>query len=190
MNGTGSTDGLASIYLDDVAAQFRKLKELAERALAQVSDRDLTVTLDAESNSIAALVQHMAGNLRSRWTDFLTTDGEKPDRDRDSEFEVERLDAARARAELLARWDEGWELLFAALAGLTAGDLLRTVYIRAEAHSVPQAIHRQLTHQAYHVGQLVLLAKHFAGAGWQTLSVAKGKSRERNAEMFGRNRAG
>jgi hypothetical protein len=186
---SGNVDGLASLYLDDVVAQFRTLKLQAERALAQVSDRDLTVTLDAESNSIAALVQHMAGNLRSRWTDFLTTDGEKPDRDRDSEFEVDRLDAARARAELLVRWEEGWERLFAALASLTAGDLLRTVYIRAEPHSVPQAIHRQLTHQAYHVGQLVLLAKHFAAAGWQTLSVAKGKSRERNAEMFGRNRA-
>jgi uncharacterized damage-inducible protein DinB len=187
---SGNTEALARIYLDDLVAQFRNLKQQAERALAQVGDGQLTATLDAESNSIATLMQHMAGNLRSRWTDFLTTDGEKPDRDRDSEFEAGGLDPARARAELLARWEEGWQRLFATLGSLTAGDLLRTVHLRAEPQSVPQAIHRQLTHQAYHVGQLVLLAKHFAGDRWQTLSVAKGKSRERNAEMFARLRPG
>jgi hypothetical protein len=186
---SGDAAGLASVYLEDMVAQFRNLKQQAERALAQVGDQQLTATLDAESNSIAVLVQHMAGNLRSRWTDFLTTDGEKPDRDRDSEFEIGGLDAAHARAQLLAGWEEGWELAFAALGSLTAGDLLRTVHLRGEPQSVPQAIHRQLAHQAYHVGQLVLLAKHFAGAGWQTLSVPKGKSRERNAEMFARYRA-
>jgi hypothetical protein len=186
----GNAEDLASIYLEDMVAQFRKLKQQAEQALAQVGDPQLIATLDAESNSIAALVQHMAGNLRSRWTDFLTTDGEKPDRDRDGEFEIGGLDAARARAQLLARWEEGWERLFATLGSLTAGDLLRTVRLRGEPQSVPQAIHRQLAHQAYHVGQLVLLAKHYAGAGWQTLSVPKGKSRERNAEMFARHRTG
>ncbi|MBV8201885.1 MAG: DUF1572 family protein [Acidobacteria bacterium] len=183
---SGDTEALASIYLDDLAAQFRTLKQQAERALAQVGDAQLTATLDAEGNSVAILIQHVAGNLRSRWTDFLSTDGEKPDRDRDSEFETGRLDPARARAELLARWEDGWGRLFATLESLTAADLLRTVYLRAEPQSVPQAIHRQLAHQAYHVGQLVLLAKHFAGAGWQTLTVPKGKSRERNAEMFAR----
>jgi uncharacterized damage-inducible protein DinB len=183
---SGNAEDLASLYLDDMVTQFRKLEQQSERALAQVSDGQLTATLDAESNSIATLVQHMAGNLRSRWTDFLTTDGEKPDRDRDSEFEVGSLDPARARAELLARWEEGWECLFTALGSLTAGDLMRTVTIRGEPHSVPQAIHRQLAHQAYHVGQLVLLAKHFAGPRWQTLSVPKGKSREHIAAMFAR----
>jgi len=178
--------GLASLYLEDLVAQFRYVKQQCERALAQVSDAQLTVALDADGNSIAVLMQHMAGNLRSRWTDFLTTDGEKPDRDRDGEFELAGLDAARARAQLLARWEEGWGRLFTALAGLTSGDLLRTVYLRGEAQTVPQAVNRQLAHQAYHAGQLVLLAKHFAGAAWQTLSVPKGKSRERNAEMFGR----
>jgi hypothetical protein len=183
---TGHEDHLASLYLEDVIAQFRNLKVLAERALARVDDGDLTATLDPEGNSIAVLVQHMAGNLRSRWTDFLTSDGEKPDRDRDSEFEAATLQPALARAELLSRWEEGWGRLFAALGGLTAGDLLRTVHLRGEPQSVPQAIHRQLTHQAYHVGQLVLLAKHFVGAGWQWLTVPKGKSRQRNAEMFAR----
>jgi Protein of unknown function (DUF1572) len=185
---SGSERDLAAIYLEDIAAQFRLLKQLADRALAQVSDEHLAATLDPESNSIAVLLQHMAGNLRSRWTDFLTTDGEKPDRDRDREFEAGQPEPGRARAELLARWEDGWGRLFATLGGLTAGDLLRTVHLRGEPQSVPQAIHRQLTHQAQHVGQLVLLAKHFAGAGWQNLSVPRGKSRERNAEMFGRAR--
>jgi hypothetical protein len=185
MSGAGE-NSLASLYLGDVAKQFRKLKELAERALAQVGDRHLATALDADGNSIAVLVQHMAGNLRSRWTDFLTSDGEKPDRDRDGEFETG--DGGPGRAELLARWEEGWSCLFATLSALTAGDLLRTVYVRAEPHSVPQAIHRQLTHDAYHVGQLVLLARHFAGPAWQSLSVPKGKSREYNARMFGQAR--
>ena len=186
--GTSDDDGLAHLYLADVIVQLGKLKELAERAVARVSDRQLTETLDADGNSIAVLIQHMAGNLRSRWTDFLTTDGEKPERDRDGEFEDAQLEPGRARAELLARWEEGWGRLFATLGALTAADLLRTVHLRGEAQSVPQAIHRQLSHQAQHVGQLVMLAKHFAGAGWQTLTVPKGKSRERNAEMFARAR--
>ena len=180
-----SEDGLAGLYLADVIEQFRKLKQLAERALARVSDRQLEATLDPDGNSIAVLIQHMAGNLRSRWTDFLTTDGEKPDRDRDAEFEPE---AGLDRARLLARWEEGWSRLFETLAGLTAEDLRRTVHVRAEPHSVPQAIHRQLTHHAYHVGQLVLLAKHFAAGSWESLTVPKGKSREHNAELFGRAR--
>jgi hypothetical protein len=183
--GASDDDGLAHLYLADVIAQFTKLKELAERAIARVSDRQLTETLDADGNSIAALIQHMAGNLRSRWTDFLTTDGEKPDRDRDAEFEVA---AGIDRAHLLGRWQEGWSRLLETLAGLTPADLRRTVYVRAEPHSVPQAIHRQMTHHAYHVGQLVLLAKHFAAGGWESLSVPRGKSREHNAKMFARAR--
>ena len=179
--GASDDDGLAHLYMADVIAQFGKLKELAERAVARVSDRQLTETLDADGNSVAVLIQHMAGNLRSRWTDFLTTDGEKPDRDRDAEFEVA---AGVDRADLLGRWEEGWSRLFEALRDLAPADLQRTVYVRAEPHSVPQAIHRQMTHHAYHVGQLVLLARHFAAGSWESLSVPRGKSRERNAEMF------
>jgi hypothetical protein len=174
---------LATLYLSDVMTQFRMLKQSAERALGQVADADLTRTLDGESNSIAVLMQHMGGNLKSRWTDFLTSDGEKPDRDRDAEFE---LRGEVTRAALLARWNEGWDLLFATLAALTPADLLKTVEIRWEPHSVPQAIHRQMTHQAYHVGQIVMLCRHYAGPSWFTLSVAKGKSRELNAELQAR----
>ncbi|PYQ63391.1 MAG: hypothetical protein DMF53_10280 [Acidobacteria bacterium] len=173
----------AALYLEDVVNQFRVYKGLAERALAQVRDEDLFVTLDPESNSLAMLIQHMAGNLISRWTDFLTTDGEKPDRDRDSEFETRD---GTTRAALLARWEEGWRRLFEALAGLTEEDLTRTVLIRAEPHSVVRAIDRQLTHQAYHAGQIVFLAKHLASDHWNNLSVPRGKTREFNAEMLAR----
>jgi uncharacterized damage-inducible protein DinB len=176
----------AVLYLEDVAAQFRTYKSLADRALAQVRDEDLFVALDPESNSLAVLIQHMAGNLISRWTDFLTTDGEKPDRDRDSEFETKD---GTARAALLARWEEGWSRLFKALAGLTEEDLTRTVTIRAEPHSVIRAINRQLTHQAYHTGQIVFLAKHLASEHWKNLSVPRGKTREFNAEMLARSGA-
>ncbi len=177
----------AATYLEDVAEQFRKYKTLADRALAQVRDEDLFVTLDPESNSLAMLIQHMAGNLISRWTDFLTTDGEKPDRDRDSEFVVR---GGTTRASLLARWEEGWRCLFQAFAALTEEDLSLTVLIRAEPHSVIKAIDRQLTHHAYHTGQIVLLAKHFASDHWQTLSVPRGKTTAFNAEMFGREKPG
>jgi hypothetical protein len=172
---------LATLYLEDVAAQFRQLKGQADRALAQVSDGDLVAVLDPQANSIAVLVRHVAGNLLSRWTDLLTSDGEKPDRDRDGEFVTPE---EMRREELLAGWEAGWRCLFAALAELSEDDLGKTVAIRAEPHSVPRAIHRQLTHQAYHVGQIVLLAKHFAAARWETLSIPRGKSREHNARMF------
>jgi hypothetical protein len=173
----------ASLYLQEAAARLRSVKGLADRALAQVRDEDLTAALDPESNSLAALVLHLGGNLRSRWTDFLTTDGEKPDRDRDSEFEP---GAAVSRADLLARWEDGWGRLFATLAALTEEDLTRTVTIRAEPHSVVQAIERTLSHASYHVGQIVFLAKHLAGGGWQTLSVPRGGTREFNEKMFGK----
>ncbi len=162
-------------FLEDAALQLRKYKNLADRAIAQVPAADLFRTIDAESNSIAIVMKHVAGNLRSRWTDFLTSDGEKPDRDRDSEFE---LDAADTREALLGRWEAGWRLLFEALAALSPADVLRTVPIRREPHTVMQAINRQLTHYAYHVGQIVFLARHFAGKDWVSLSVPKGKSGE------------
>ncbi len=173
----------AALYLEDVANQFHVYKGLADRALAQVRDEDLFVALDPESNSLAVLIQHMAGNLISRWTDFLTTDGEKPDRDRDSEFETKD---GTTREALLARWEEGWRRLFEALAGLTEEDLTRTVTIRAEPHTVIRAIDRQLAHQVYHTGQIVFLAKHLASDHWQNLSVPRGKTRELNADMFAR----
>ena len=157
-------------YLADVVAQFRKLKKLAEGAVAQTNDEELTTSLDAESNSIAVVMKHMAGNLRSRFTDFLTTDGEKPDRNRDGEFEIQ---GRPGRAAVLADWDRGWSTLFAALEGLSPADLLRDVYIRGERHSVIQALNRQLTHHAYHVGQIVFLAKHFRSAEWKTLSMPR-----------------
>ena len=165
----------AALYLEDVADQFRAYKRLADRALAQVRDEDLFVTLDPESNSLAVLIQHMAGNLISRWTDFLTTDGEKPDRNRDTEFERYEADTRDA---LMARWESGWGLLFAALEPLTDDDLQKTVSIRGEAHTVLQAINRQLTHYASHVGQIVFLAKHLAGPRWKTLSIPRGQSRQ------------
>ncbi len=171
------------LYLQDVVEQFRQLKSLADRALAQVRDEDAFAVLDPESNNLAVLIQHMAGNMRSRWTDFLHSDGEKPDRNRDSEFEVTE---GTTRAELQARWEEGWRCLFQTLTALSEEDLALTVLIRAEPHSVIKAINRQLTHYGYHVGQIVFLAKHFASDHWRTLSVPRGKSRDFNAEKFGR----
>ena len=162
-------------FLEDARRQFRGQKKLVEKALIQVADADFFTALDPESNSVALLVKHIAGNLRSRWTDFLTSDGEKPDRRRDSEFELESSDT---REELLARWESGWATLFEAVDPLETSDLARTVTIRGEPHSVAKAITRQLTHYAYHAGQIVFLAKHFAGAKWKTLSIARGKSEE------------
>jgi hypothetical protein len=173
----------ASLYLKDVVDQFRQLKSLGDRALAQVRDEDLFATLDPESNSLAVLIQHMAGNMRSRWTDFLHSDGEKPDRDRDAEFEVA---SGITREALLGRWEEGWRCLFQALTALHEEDLAMTVLIRAEPHSVIKAVNRQLTHYGYHVGQMVFLAKHFASETWQTLSVPRGGTGRFNEKMFGR----
>ena len=158
-------------YLKDSLDVFRQCKRLGEKAMAQCADDALFRTLDPESNSIAIIVKHMAGNMRSRWTDFLTTDGEKPDRNRDSEF----LEPPATRESLMASWDEGWGLVFAAIEPLTETDLGRTVTIRGEAHSVMQAINRQIAHYASHVGQIVLLAKHFAGEDWKTLSIPKAR---------------
>lgn len=156
-------------YLKDALGIFRTYKNLAERAMAQVTDEQLFVCLDPESNSIALIVKHIAGNMRSRWTDFLTTDGEKPDRNRDSEFE----DPPAARDALMRTWEDGWRHVFDAVEPLTDADLSRTVTIRGEAHSVMQAINRQLAHYAQHVGQIVFLAKHFQSADWNSLSIPK-----------------
>jgi len=161
-------------YLQDVLMQLRKLKTQADRAIAQVSDEQLFSTIDPESNSLAIIMKHLAGNMRSRWTDFLTTDGEKPDRDRDREFVT---DSADSRAAVLSRWNDGWRLAIDGLSALAPADLERTVRVRGEAHTVLEAINRQLVHYAAHVGQIVFLAKHLTGARWQTLSIPRGQSK-------------
>ena len=166
-------------YLKDSLDVFRYYKKLGERAMAQCPDDALFASLDAESNSIAIVVKHMAGNMRSRWMDFLTTDGEKPDRNRDTEFE----DAPKTRAELMELWERGWKYVFDALDPLKDEDLVRTITIRTEPHSVMQAINRQIAHYSYHVGQIVYVAKHLAGNKWQTLTVPKKKSAEFNRKV-------
>ena len=166
-------------YVEDALAIFRQYKQLGDRAMAQVTDEQLFASLDSESNSIAIIVKHMAGNMRSRWTDFLTSDGEKPDRNRDSEF----VEPPPTREALIRAWEDGWSCLFSAIEPLTDADLGRTVTIRTEAHSVMQAINRQLAHYPQHVGQIILLAKHFASDHWQTLSVPRSKSAEFNRKV-------
>jgi hypothetical protein len=166
-------------YIEDSLALFRQYKRLAEYAMEQVSDEQLQAALDPETNSIAKIVKHLSGNMRSRWTDFLTTDGEKPDRDRDREF----VDPPASRKALMDAWGDGWARLFAALESLSEADLVRTVTIRGEAHSVMQAINRQVAHYSLHVGQIVMLAKHFAQDRWQSPSVAKNKSAEFNRQV-------
>lgn len=178
-----SDHGIGQAFLEDAILQFQKYKRLADRAMAQVSDSDLFRAPDPESNSIAVILKHLAGNMRSRWTDFLTTDGEKPDRNRDAEFE---LSADDSKARVVEAWEGGWKRLFDALAPLSSEDLSRTVAIRGEPHTVLQAINRQLAHYAYHVGQIVFLARHFAGAGWKSLSIPKGKSREFDVSRDGK----
>jgi len=166
-------------YLEDARAVFRYYKKLADRAMEQMTDEQLFIALDEEANSIAIVVKHMVGNMRSRWSGLLTTDGEKPDRNRDMEF----VSPPETREALLAEWEAGWAQLFQALEPLTDADLGRTVTIRGEAHSVMKAINRQLAHYPYHVGQIVLLAKHFACEKWQSLSVPRNRSAEFNRKV-------
>jgi uncharacterized damage-inducible protein DinB len=168
-------------HLKDSIDLFRYYKKLAERAMEQCPDEGLCVTLDHESNSIANVVKHMTGNMRSRWTDFLTSDGEKPDRHRDMEFET----PPQTRAEIVALWEQGWKYLFDALEPLTDADLTRTVTIRGEAHSVTQAINRQIAHYTYHVGQIVFLAKHAAAQSrkWTAVTIPRNKSADFNTRV-------
>ncbi len=163
-------------YLNDAVASFQNYKKMSEKAMAQVSDEEFFRLISPESNSIAIIVKHIAGNQHSRWTDFLITDGEKGDRDRDSEFEI-RDDN---RESLMNYWEIGWKTLFTSLEPLTPDDFSRTVTIRGESHTIFEAINRQLTHYAYHVGQIAFLAKHFRAGDWKTLSVPKNKSAEFN----------
>jgi Protein of unknown function (DUF1572) len=167
-------------YLQDSLALLRQYKKMAEGAMAQVTDDQLTAVLDPEMNSIALIVKHITGNMRSRWTDFLTSDGEKPNRNRDSEF----MEPPATREQLMAGWNDGWELVFGALEPLSDDDLGRTVTIRGEPHSVMQAINRQIAHYAAHVGQIVFLAKHLQHTNWKSLSVPRGKSIQFTSEVL------
>ena len=166
---------LATHYLDEAQRQMRGQKRLADGAIAQLKDEELFVTLDPESNSVAVLIKHLAGNMRSRFTDFLTTDGEKPDRFRDREFE---LNSATSRADVLRWWEEGWAQVFRTLDALKPKDVMRTVTIRSEPHTVLQAINRQIAHYGGHVGQIIFLAKHLRSDEWKTLSIPRGKSED------------
>lgn len=161
---------LGKAYLADVNQRFHDLKRLGDNALAQVSDHDFFVILDPESNSVAILLKHVAGNMRSRWSDLFVSDGEKTDRDRDSEFVMTDSDG---RGSIVAAWESGWNLLFSVVGNLQEDKLMATVTVRGEPHLLIQAINRQLTHCSYHVGQIVFLAKHFASSNWRTLSVAR-----------------
>lgn len=171
---------LAKHYLEDAISNFRGYKKLAERAFEQVSDEEFFSSPDEESNSIAVIVKHMSGNALSRWTDFLTTDGEKPDRNRDLEFVIT---SETTRADLIGQWEMGWSRLFDALEALRPEDVERKVLIRGKEHTVVQAINRQLTHYAYHTGQIVFLAKHLRAAEWKSLSIPRNKSSEFNAYL-------
>jgi uncharacterized damage-inducible protein DinB len=170
---------LTTSYLKDSLGLFRHYKRLAERAMAQLSEEQLTTALDEESNSVAVIVKHMAGNMRSRFTDFMSSDGEKPDRHRDTEFE----EPPATREALLTLWNQGWASLLAAIEPLTEADLAATITIRGEAHSVMQAINRQIAHYSYHCGQIVFLAKHLAGKSWTSLSVPRGESERFNERV-------
>ena len=173
-------DSLATHYLEDSIASLRAYKKLAEKALDQVADDELFITLDAEGNSVAVIMKHMAGNMFSRWTDFLTTDGEKPNRNRDMEFVIE---PTTSKDDLIDSWQRGWQCVFEALEPLRAEDLGKKVMIRGEEHTVIQAINRQLMHYANHIGQIVFLAKHFRSAEWKSLSIPRNRSAEFNAYL-------
>lgn len=166
-------------YKSDALTSFRNYKKLAERAIEQVTDEEFFAAIDAEANSIAIVVKHIGGNLHSRWRDFLTADGEKPDRDRDAEF----ITHGDTRESLMQFWETGWRVLFDNLEPLTAEDFATTITIRGEPHSIVEAINRQLTHYSYHIGQIVLLAKHFRSADWKTLSIPRNRSAEFNRHL-------
>ena len=174
-------ESLATHYLEDSIASLRAYKKLAEKALAQLEDAEFFITLDGEGNSVAVIMKHMAGNMFSRWTDFLTTDGEKPDRNRDQEFVIE---PGRGKDALLDYWQRGWQCVFDALEPLRGADLGKKVTIRGEEHTVIQAINRQLMHYANHIGQIVFLAKHFRSVEWKSLSIPRNRSAEFNEKTL------
>jgi len=175
------SDSLSAHYIGNALKEFRGMKALADKAVAQVSDEEFFRAIDPESNSIAVIMKHMAGNMRSRWTDFLNSDGEKPDRRRDAEFELGEED----RRAVEGRWEEGWRILFDAVEPLKTEDLMRTVTIRREPHTVVEAVNRQLAHYGQHVGQIIFLAKHLKSSAWRTLSIARDQSETFNRKVGG-----
>jgi hypothetical protein len=175
----GTTDQTA-LFVEELRAEFRRYKEMADKAVAQADDAGFFATLDAEANSLAHIVKHVAGNLVSRWTDFYGSDGEKPERKRDREFEIEPGDT---RASLMTQWEAGWAQLFTVLDAMTPADVDRHVVIRYEPHTVPRALVRSLAHTAGHIGQIVLLAKHERGTSWTTLTIPRGQSEQANEAM-------
>ena len=175
-----SSEAIVQNYFEYSLAALRAYKKLAEKAIAQLKDEEFFVTLDEESNSVAVIMKHMAGNMFSRWTDFLTSDGEKPNRNRDMEFVIE---STTTKADVLDYWERGWKCVFVALEPLRPEDFEKKVMIRGEEHTIVQAINRQLMHYAYHVGQIVFLAKHFRSAEWNSLSIPRNRSAEFNASM-------
>ena len=180
-----SSDTIVQNYHHDALGALRAYKKLAEKAFAQLKDEEFFVTLDDESNSVAVIMKHMAGNMFSRWTDFLTTDGEKPNRNRDMEFVIE---PQTTKDDVIAYWERGWQCVFDAIEPLSAEDFAKTVTIRSEEHTVVEALNRQLMHYSYHVGQIVFLAKHFRSAAWQSLSVPRNRSAEFNAAKSAENK--
>jgi len=175
-----SSEAIVQNYFDDAIASFKSYKKLADKAIAQLKDEEFFVSLDEEANSVAVIMKHMAGNMFSRWTDFLTTDGEKPNRNRDMEFVIE---ANTTKDDVFNYWERGWACVFAAIEPLKLEDFEKTVMIRSEPHTVVQAINRQMTHYSYHIGQIVFLAKHFRSAEWNSLSIPRNKSADFNATM-------
>jgi Protein of unknown function (DUF1572) len=173
-----SSEAIVQNYFDDARSALRAYKKLAEKAIAQIHDEEFFVTLDEESNSVAVIMKHMAGNMISRWTDFLTSDGEKPDRNRDMEFVIE---SETTKDDVFAYWERGWARVFEALEPLRSEDFEKTVMIRGEEHTIVQALNRQLMHYSYHIGQIVFLAKHFRSAEWKSLSIPRNRSAEFNA---------
>lgn len=173
-------DAVGQNYLDDALVSLRNYKRLAEKAFAQIKDEEFFTTPDEESNSIGIIIKHMAGNMISRWTDFLNSDGEKPDRNRDLEFV---LAPETTKDDLIAHWERGWAKVFEAIEPLQPADLARQVFIRGKAHTVVEAINRQMTHYAYHTGQIVFLAKHLRSSEWQTLSIPRNRSAEFNTYL-------
>ena len=170
------SEEIIKTYHSDALQSFRNYKGLAERAIEQIDDKEFFAVIDAESNSVAVIVKHIAGNLHSRWRDFLTSDGEKQDRNRDTEFEM----TGDSRESLMQFWEKGWQTLFDNVEALTADDFSKTITIRGQSHTVVEAINRQLTHYAYHIGEIVFLAKHLKSTDWKTLSVPRNKSAEFN----------
>jgi uncharacterized protein DUF1572 len=176
-----SSDAIVQNYFEDAVSALHAYKKLADKAIAQVNDEELFATLDEESNSVAVIMKHMAGNMFSRWTDFLTSDGEKPNRNRDMEFVIE---PQTTKNDVIDYWERGWKCVFEALEPLRPEDFEKKILIRGEEHSIVEAINRQLMHYSYHVGQIVFLAKHFRSAEWKSLSIPRNRSAEFNASLM------